>query len=93
MHKFTWLFLATYADPKALPVVLRTQADTEADARQKLVGDHTLTFDAKINTACPVNHSFYCEREESCWSVIGTRLTSADIKSWGDSIFGGAAHA
>lgn len=26
---FTWLFLATYADPKQLPVVLRTQAATQ----------------------------------------------------------------
>jgi hypothetical protein len=36
---FTWLFLATYADAKALPVVLRTQANTEDEARSQLTGD------------------------------------------------------
>lgn len=36
---FTWLFLATYDDPLALPVVLRTQANTEDEARSQLTGD------------------------------------------------------
>jgi hypothetical protein len=44
---FTWLFLATYADAKALPVVLRTQANTEDEARSQLSGDFSLTFAAK----------------------------------------------
>ncbi|ECF5917025.1 host cell division inhibitor Icd-like protein [Salmonella enterica subsp. salamae] len=54
MNKFTWLFLAAYADPKALPVVLRTQADTEEEARAHLAGDYSLTFAAKIRTECQV---------------------------------------
>jgi hypothetical protein len=51
---FTWLFLATYADAKALPVVLRTQANTEDEARSQLSGDFSLTFAAKIRSDCPL---------------------------------------
>ncbi|MEF3183150.1 host cell division inhibitor Icd-like protein [Klebsiella quasipneumoniae subsp. quasipneumoniae] len=50
---FTWLFLATYADSRALPVVLRTQANTEDEARSQLSGDFSLTFAAKIRSDCP----------------------------------------
>ncbi|EAY1317964.1 host cell division inhibitor Icd-like protein [Salmonella enterica] len=93
MHKFTWLFLATYADPKALPTVMRTQADTEADARQMLAGDYSLTFAAKINTACPVRAGFCDDQTETSWHIIGHHLPTESIKAWGDSLFGGAAHA
>lgn len=70
---FTWLFLATYADPKALPVTLRTQADTEESARELLAGEYSLTFAAKIRTDCPVTHS-WCSGTDKCisWMIIGT---------------------
>lgn len=93
MHKFTWLFLATYADPKALPVVLRAQAETEDDARHRLSGDWSLTFAAKINTACPVIHSFYAEEDETMWSITGSNLTRGEIRRWGDDTFGRKCHA
>ncbi|EAO7484798.1 TPA: host cell division inhibitor Icd-like protein [Salmonella enterica subsp. diarizonae] len=93
MLKFTWIFLSTSAESKALPVVLRTQADKEAEARQNRPGDHALTFVAKINTACPVRAGFYCEQNETSWQIIGHDLPKAHILEWGDSMFGGAAHA
>ncbi|EAQ5909486.1 host cell division inhibitor Icd-like protein [Salmonella enterica subsp. enterica] len=55
MSKFTWLFLAVYhALPGAMPTVLRVQADTESEAREKLSGPWSLTFAAKIRTECQV---------------------------------------
>lgn len=84
LPKFTWLFLATYADPKALPTVLRTQADTEADARQMLTGDYTLTFAAKINTACPVNSHFYDAVAGTTWGIMGKTFSRDEIMAWGE---------
>lgn len=83
MNKFTWLFLAAYADPKALPVVLRAQADTEEEARAHLAGDYSLTFAAKINTASPVSHHFYDMENETMWSVTGSCLSCDEIMEWG----------
>ncbi|VUC76199.1 Uncharacterised protein [Raoultella terrigena] len=67
---FTWLFLATYTDAKALPVVLRTQANTEDEARLQLIGDFSLTFAAKIRSDCsPTRH--WVDRDSSVlWSVM-----------------------
>lgn len=68
---FTWLFLATYADAKALPVVLRTQANTEDEARSQLTGDFSLTFAAKIRSDCPLT-CYWVDRDSSVlWSVMG----------------------
>lgn len=70
---FTWLFLATYADPKAMPVTLRTQADTEREAREQLAGDYSLMFAAKIRTDCPVVDG-WCSGTDKCfsWVISGT---------------------
>lgn len=54
--KFVWLFLASYnAAPDAIPVALRTQADTEEQARNNLAGEWSLTFAAKIRTQCSLH--------------------------------------
>lgn len=69
---FTWLFLATYADPEALPVTLRTQADTEEEARELVAGDYSLTFAAKIRTDCPITHSWVTSTDKCIsWMVVG----------------------
>jgi hypothetical protein len=68
---FTWLFLATYADAKALPVVLRTQANTEDEARSQLSGDFSLTFAAKIRSDCPLTCHWVDRDSSVLWSVMG----------------------
>jgi hypothetical protein len=68
---FTWLFLATYADPKALPVVLRTQANNEDEARSQLTGDFSLTFAAKIRSDCPLTCHWVDLDSSVLWSVMG----------------------
>ena len=68
---FTWLFLATYADAKTLPVVLRTQANTEDEARSQLSGDFSLTFAAKIRSDCPLTCHWLDRDSSVLWSVMG----------------------
>lgn len=68
---FTWLFLATYADAKLLPVVLRTQANTEDEARSQLAGDFSLTFAAKIRSDCPLTCHWVDRDSSVLWSVMG----------------------
>nr|WP_139827375.1 host cell division inhibitor Icd-like protein [Cedecea sp. NFIX57] len=46
---FTWLFLGTRENDRCLPTLLRTQATTEAEAREAFP-DWNLTFAAKIRT-------------------------------------------
>lgn len=78
---FTWLFLATYADPKALPVTLRTQADTEHEAREQLAGDHSLTFAAKIRTDCPVFDTWISDDTNRCisWMVVANEHDTEEV--------------
>jgi hypothetical protein len=90
---FTWLFLATYADPKALPVTLRTQADTEEAAREHLAGDYTLTFAAKIRTDCPIT-CHWMERDKAVlWSVIGTSHNLPEYRQFFTELNQEAHHA
>ncbi|NUN41271.1 host cell division inhibitor Icd-like protein [Hafnia paralvei] len=52
--KFTWLFIGTPANtPTCTPIVLRTEADTETEARERFPA-WSLTFAAKIRTECAV---------------------------------------
>lgn len=52
--KFTWLFIGTPTNtPNCTPIVLRTEADTETEARE-LFPAWSLTFAAKIRTECSV---------------------------------------
>ena len=67
---FTWLFLATYADPKKLPVVLRTQADTEEEARAYLAGDFSLSFVAKIRTESPIHECWVDSESGTLWQIM-----------------------
>ncbi|EMX5218156.1 TPA: host cell division inhibitor Icd-like protein [Klebsiella pneumoniae] len=83
--KFTWLFLATYADPQALPVVLRTQANTEYEARSQLAGDFSLTFAAKIRTDCPLTCHWMDRDSSVLWSVMGCNAGAALQQMKGDS--------
>ncbi|HCT8862369.1 TPA: host cell division inhibitor Icd-like protein [Klebsiella michiganensis] len=68
---FTWLFLATYDDPLVLPVVLRTQANTENEARSQLTGDFSLIFAAKIRSDCPLSCHWVDRDSSVLWSVMG----------------------
>lgn len=53
--KFTFLFLAIYSNG-GRPTVLRTDADTEQEARLKIeCTDFTLIFAAKIRTESPLH--------------------------------------
>ncbi|EPF6666623.1 TPA: host cell division inhibitor Icd-like protein [Klebsiella pneumoniae] len=67
---FTWLFLATYTDPKALPVVLRTQANTEDEACSQLTGDFSLTFVAKIRTEIPIHECWIDSESGTLWQIM-----------------------
>ncbi|HHQ8347157.1 TPA: host cell division inhibitor Icd-like protein [Salmonella enterica subsp. diarizonae] len=87
MHNFTWIFLATCADPKALPVVLRTQADTEKSARDLLAGDYILTFAAKINTECAFRCGFItdaCDDENKAihWGITASYQDRKEMMEW-----------
>ncbi len=68
---FTWLFLATYADSRAVPVVLRIQANTEDEARSQLTGDFSLTFAEKIRSNCPLTCHWVDRDSSVLWSVMG----------------------
>lgn len=59
MNKFTWLFLATYANQRNIrPLSVRALADTEEEVRSDLTGkigsECTLIFAAKIRSECPL---------------------------------------
>lgn len=72
--KFTWLFLATQGKAqKYKPVVLRTEADTEAQARQKLSGNGFLIFAAKIRSECSI-----CEFSNGWITLDVTMMLEAD---------------
>ncbi|EBS7634086.1 host cell division inhibitor Icd-like protein [Salmonella enterica] len=92
MNKFTWLFQAIYPDHQP-PVVMRTQAGTEEDARRQLSGEWSLIFVAKLNTACPVNHQFYAKDDQSMWGIVATSLTHDDIMQWGNEVSGSRYYA
>ena len=51
--KFTWLFLGTPKGQPCTPVVIRTTADTEEEARA-WYSRWDLTFAAKIRSECPL---------------------------------------
>lgn len=73
---FTWLFLAQPKGEewKGQPVTLRTQADTEEEARDAFPS-WDLTFAAKIRTASPLN---YCFMEGNyIWSLTGVDALQA----------------
>ncbi|HEY2455556.1 MAG TPA: host cell division inhibitor Icd-like protein [Scandinavium sp.] len=52
--KFTWLFLGEPKGQTCTPITLRTQADTEEEARAAFCG-WDLTFAAKIRTQCSLS--------------------------------------
>lgn len=74
MHKFTFLFLATKPGDKALPVTLRTTADTEEAARADFPG-WDLTFAAKIRTESPVFDSWVDGESHTLWTLQGTDVS------------------
>ncbi|PLL38788.1 host cell division inhibitor Icd-like protein, partial [Klebsiella michiganensis] len=63
----TWLFLATYDDAKELPVVLRTQAAPEEEARAHLAGDFSLSFVLKICTESPIHECWIDPESGTLW--------------------------
>ena len=69
---FTWLFLSVRADLSSATIVLRTQADTEAEARQQLSGCGELIFAAKIRTACPVSATWADHDNFTLWTLCGS---------------------
>ncbi|MGQ3663191.1 host cell division inhibitor Icd-like protein [Citrobacter braakii] len=72
--KFTWLFLGKpqREDFTGKPITLRTEADTEQEAREAFPA-WELTFAAKIRTDCPVTYS-WCSGTDKCisWMITGT---------------------
>lgn len=59
--KFTWLFLGTPKGQTCTPIILRTEAETEAEARAAFCG-WVLIFAAKIRTQCTlftIGEGFY----------------------------------
>ncbi|HBK4615512.1 TPA: host cell division inhibitor Icd-like protein [Klebsiella michiganensis] len=72
--EFTWLFLGTPAGTSCTPVVLRTTAVTEDDARAEFSG-WDLTFAAKIRTESPLSASWTCPDSMTLWSLLGTDIS------------------
>lgn len=72
--KFTWLFLGTPAGTSCTPVVLRTTAATEDDARAEFSG-WKLTFAAKIRTESSISASWTCPDSMTLWSLLGTDIS------------------
>ncbi|WP_238875638.1 host cell division inhibitor Icd-like protein [Klebsiella quasipneumoniae] len=72
--KFTWLFLGIPAGTSCTPVVLRTTAATEDDARAEFSG-WDLTFAAKIRTESPLSTSWTCPESMTLWSLHGTDIS------------------
>ena len=71
---FTWLFLATPSDrPKATPIVLRTEADTEEQARNRFTG-WSLVFAAQIRTGSPYQIAWYDPITCISWHVHGSEV-------------------
>ena len=70
LNKFTWLFLGTPKGETCTPIVLRTTAVTEEDARADFPG-WELTFAAKIRTESPLIYHWLDTDSLSQWSVIG----------------------
>ena len=58
----------------AHPVVLRTTAVTEDDARAEFSG-WDLTFAAKIRTESPLSASWTCPDSMTLWSLLGTDIS------------------
>jgi hypothetical protein len=77
LPKYTFLFVATYDSPEAIPVIVRTQADTEDDARANLAGGFTLEFVAKIRTDRTVFDSWWDKHNCMLWTLQGTSAACA----------------
>lgn len=69
--KFTWLFLGTPKGQTCTPIVLRTKAATEEDARTSFCG-WDLTFAAKIRTESPLTTSWIDKDSTILWSLMGS---------------------
>ncbi|HHB7443043.1 TPA: host cell division inhibitor Icd-like protein [Klebsiella pneumoniae] len=72
--EFTWLFLGTPVGTSCTPVVLRTTAATEDDARAEFSG-WDLTFAAKIRTESPISASWACRDSLTLWNLLGTDIS------------------
>lgn len=70
--KFTWLFLGTPKGNACTPVTLRTEANTEEEARENFCG-WDLTFAAKIRTDCPLTTNWMDQDHFVYWSLIGVK--------------------
>lgn len=75
--KFTWLFLGTPKGHICSPIVLRTVAATEEDARAAFFG-WNLTFAAKIRTESPYSLTWTDSENDTLWSLMGAEI---DISS------------
>lgn len=72
--KYTFLFIATCDAPTAIPVIVRTQAHTENEARANLAGGFTLDFVAKLRTDTPFFDSWVDDDACTLWSIQGTDI-------------------
>lgn len=73
LNKFTWLFLGTPRGQTCTPIVLRTSAPTEDDARAEFSG-WDLTFAAKIRTESPYPLTWTDDDNATLWSIIGGEI-------------------
>lgn len=75
-QKFTWLFLGTPKGQNCTPIVLRTNAATEEDARTSFCG-WDLTFAAKIRTESPLTTTWTDSDSATLWSLIGCNMPAS----------------
>ena len=78
---FTWLFLATRPNDKAVPTVLRTTSDTEEAARRKFRG-RDLTFAARIRNETAINARWV--EGHTIWTLSGGQVTEFNEWSGGE---------
>ncbi|MHA1067190.1 host cell division inhibitor Icd-like protein [Enterobacter ludwigii] len=79
--KFTWLFLGKPKGRDSTPIVLRTTADNEEEARLALIG-WDLVFAAKIRTDCPLTCHWMDRNSAVLWSVIGSKYDPEDVERY-----------
>lgn len=71
---FTWLFLATpTGHPNVTPIVVRTEANTEDEARKRFIG-WSLVFAAQIRTGTPYQVGWYDPITGMSWHVHGSSV-------------------
>ncbi|HHQ4305293.1 TPA: host cell division inhibitor Icd-like protein [Serratia fonticola] len=84
--KFVYLFLASYPSG-GKPIMLRTEANSELEARLRVAGDYSLTFAAQIRTESPCVIHRYCEEADLTSTYICNKADAHPVCNAGKNSF------